>query len=587
MAEQADAHDSKSCGVTRVGSTPTFGTKPAFWIPGVHHFCVVPLIHSFPVTLQDYSRLTDFRETAPAYEMWWATVQHPEKNVDKLDRMIVLSDLYRQWKFTMDRVNRSYLIKLFPDLSSRFSSLFSRQHFSTTIVLLILWASILLLAACGPASGANNDEQISEQTVRIAQEYQLDQDLAKARAALDSLDVANPRQWLMLQTELMIGENDDPALTASMIKLTEALNIQSNVIRTYAEQQGLAEPTPTFVLEAVAVASTPALQSPVVEAVADENSTSAGKANQAAGDAFSTVDTIVGTTNITTNITNPVSLLSIATPTAPTIPQARANDLVNVRSGPGTGFAVVAALNQNDIVDILSKTPAGDWWQVRTSNGEGGWVFAQLVAPTGDVGAVAVASDIPTPPATATPAPVAAAEPAPTAQPPAVVEAPAPEAPAPVAEGPDFRLVEKRLWDVYENGGYKDGPTVTCGEKRELHVYVRDANGSPLNGVAVQALLGAREVLVTGAQGKGDGKVEFVLGGGQDVTIARDTDGREVTADIAYGLTTDSSNISFDQLIAGQYCSDDAACEFWAKPTTQAPPCWGHFSWTVVFQRKY
>ena len=26
VAEQADAHDSKSCGETRVGSTPTFGT---------------------------------------------------------------------------------------------------------------------------------------------------------------------------------------------------------------------------------------------------------------------------------------------------------------------------------------------------------------------------------------------------------------------------------------------------------------------------------------------------------------------------------------------------------------------------------
>lgn len=31
VAEQADAHDSKSCGETRVGSTPTFGTKP---LPG-------------------------------------------------------------------------------------------------------------------------------------------------------------------------------------------------------------------------------------------------------------------------------------------------------------------------------------------------------------------------------------------------------------------------------------------------------------------------------------------------------------------------------------------------------------------------
>ena len=146
-------------------------------------------------------------------------------------------------------------------------------------------------------------------------------------------------------------------------------------------------------------------------------------------------------------------------------------------------------------------------------------------------------------------------------------------------------MVEKRLWDVYENGGSKDGPTVTCGERRELHVYVRDANGAPLNGVAIQAQLGAREILVTGAQGKGDGKAEFVLGGGQDVAVIRDTDGREVTSDVVYGLTTDPRGIPFEQFIAGQYCADEATCREWVN--APYPPCFGHYSWTVTFQRKY
>jgi hypothetical protein len=40
---------------------------------------------------------------------------------------------------------------------------------------------------------------------RIAQELRGRQEPAKARAALADLDVANPRQWLMLQTERLIA----------------------------------------------------------------------------------------------------------------------------------------------------------------------------------------------------------------------------------------------------------------------------------------------------------------------------------------------------------------------------------------------
>jgi hypothetical protein len=144
-------------------------------------------------------------------------------------------------------------------------------------------------------------------------------------------------------------------------------------------------------------------------------------------------------------------------------------------------------------------------------------------------------------------------------------------------------MVERRLWDVYENGGSLSGPTVICGEKRQLVVNVLDANGNRLNGVAVQALYGAQEIYVTGSQGKGDGVSEFVLGRGQDVKVIRDADGREVTSDVATGLVTEPAGIPYELLIAGRYCTDAASC----KSFVDAPGCWGHYSWTVTFKRKY
>ncbi|OUC05377.1 hypothetical protein RY27_27660, partial [Litorilinea aerophila] len=174
--------------------------------------------------------------------------------------------------------------------------------------------------------------------------------------------------------------------------------------------------------------------------------------------------------------------------------------------------------------------------------------------------------------------------PTPTPAPVAAEPTQAPEAPAPApADGPDFRVVEKRLWDVYENGGRLDGPSVVCGEKRQLVVNVIDANGNRLNGVAVQVLYGAQEIYVTGAQGKGDGVVEFVLGAGQDVRVIRDVDGREVSSEVARGLTTRPAEIPYEYLIQGRYCTDDASC----KTFVDAPGCYGHYSWTVTFQRSY
>ncbi|MCS6825315.1 MAG: hypothetical protein NZ553_01740, partial [Caldilinea sp.] len=196
-----------------------------------------------------------------------------------------------------------------------------------------LWVGLLVVAlaltACAAPGGRGSDEErLIEETRRIAQQFQADRDLAQAQAALEALEVANPRQWLMLQTELMIAEGADPTLTASMVELTEALNIQSNVIRAYAERQGLLEPTPTFVIEAVVVAPTPTpTPSP---STAERTEAGVASAVPVAGEEAASEE---------------AGQFALPTPTPlPTsIPQGRSTGLVNVRSGPGTTFAIVAS----------------------------------------------------------------------------------------------------------------------------------------------------------------------------------------------------------------------------------------------------
>jgi uncharacterized protein YraI len=500
--------------------------------------------------------------------MWWTTVQHSEKSVDKLDRMSNLSDLYRQWKLMMDRVNRSYLTKPFLSLSSRFTSLFRRNNNSTATVLLALLVGMILLAACGPASGANSEDQLGEEAIRIAQEYQLDQDLGKARAALDNLNVANPRQWVMLQTEQLIAGNDDPALTASMVELTDALNIQSNVIRTYAEQKGLAEPTPTFVLEAVVPAPTLTVAPASAPALAADNPVATS-----------------------TPITPPAAgaLLSLPTPTAvqgsaPAAPQGKSTGLINVRSGPGTDFSAVASLEPDEMVELTGKTLSGDWWQVRAADGTSGWVFDQLLETTGDVAAVAVAADIPTPPPAPTSAPTSApvADAASTALPAAEsTEAPAVEPTATAApagspsDQPYFRLVSSRMWNKAENGD--------CRGQHLLRINVIDANGVRINGVRLKGIY-TGEVVVTGSQGKGDGVIEYDLyGTGEGFTVIQNDDGREAASDRAEGFTTQSRDISQDLLIAGGYCTNASDCQVFYDSWG----CNGHHSWEATFQRNY
>lgn len=463
---------------------------------------------------------------------------------------------------------------------------------------LILLCAVLVLAGCGPEEGEGNADMAAE-TVRIAQAYQANGDLAAARAELEQLDVANPTQYLIFLAEKRADSDAGSTDTAALVNLTLALGLQSGQLMDYAMQYGLlasnVEPMAT-------VAAVPAVQSlqgvtsedappaadiPVAviatatipAAVSVEDASNAGSDENS--DEGATAEEVPAAAN-------PLPTATAESPTATPVskPQVQASNGLNVRGGPGTAYPVVGALNSGEQAEIIAKNPEGDWWEVNLPAGGTGWVYGPLVQATGDTGSVAVATNIPEAPPTPTPAPVAEA---PAEEPPVVPEQPAeaPPAEAPPAEVPagnDFVSIERRLWTVEETGGAVDsGGSVRCGEKRELRVIVLDANGGLLNGVAVQAIYGAQEIFVTGNQGKGEGQVEFVLGAGQGVKVIRDVDGREVSSDVVDGMTTHSPEISHSDLIGAHYCTDGPSCDKF----NFSAGCWGHHSWTVTFKRKY
>lgn len=54
-------------------------------------------------------------------------------------------------------------------------------------------------------------------------------------------------------------------------------------------------------------------------------------------------------------------------------------NLLNVRSGPGAGNAVVRQVQRGEILDVAGES--GGWLYVELSDGEKGWIDAQYTAP--------------------------------------------------------------------------------------------------------------------------------------------------------------------------------------------------------------
>jgi len=94
------------------------------------------------------------------------------------------------------------------------------------------------------------------------------------------------------------------------------------------------------------------------------------------------------------------------TATAPTQPPpASAYALIqapaNLRQGPGPNYAVLTVLQPGDQAAITGQSQDRSWWQVRTADGQTGWLFTSLVTAKGQVDQVPVVA----PPNTTAPGP--------------------------------------------------------------------------------------------------------------------------------------------------------------------------------------
>lgn len=107
------------------------------------------------------------------------------------------------------------------------------------------------------------------------------------------------------------------------------------------------------------------------------------------------------------------------TPTPTPEPAGVVNaDVVNVRSGPGTDYAILGRVTLGEEVDILGRNPEGNWWRIccvtatSTGNEEVGWIIEEYVDEnfsTDAIRAVPLADLPPTPePAPENAAPIAA-----------------------------------------------------------------------------------------------------------------------------------------------------------------------------------
>jgi hypothetical protein len=88
-----------------------------------------------------------------------------------------------------------------------------------------------------------------------------------------------------------------------------------------------------------------------------------------------------------------------STPQPTAISQVKASVLnvtVNVRSGPGINFDIVAELVQNDLAAVIGRNGDSSWLEIVTPKGTKGWVNASVISVTGATNGLPVVTPIPT-----------------------------------------------------------------------------------------------------------------------------------------------------------------------------------------------
>jgi len=86
-----------------------------------------------------------------------------------------------------------------------------------------------------------------------------------------------------------------------------------------------------------------------------------------------------------------ISSLPVMTSSAPTAPTAVVvTGVLNVRSGPGVGYAVTSATYLGHVVTMLGRNGAATWVKIRLYSGHEGWVNATYIQPSVAVSSLGV-----------------------------------------------------------------------------------------------------------------------------------------------------------------------------------------------------
>ncbi len=433
---------------------------------------------------------------------------------------------------------------------------------------LCLWVALsvvlVALVTCGAPSRPPSPQEREAQVLAIAADYAATQDLAQAEARLEQLGLPNSHQYVALLAEQYIRERQEGERVAQLVRLAHDLGMVTEAIEKY---HATAFPEPASATPTEAAMSAAADLNPTT------TPTEMTETSRATAEPTATMEPVPETATPTSIPSpTPTSVPPTATPVPPSptptpipSPFAVAKTTAKVRYGPGTSYPVLNTLKVGSQIPIVGRNQAGDWWQVCCIGGKKGWVAASVVEARGRLQDVGLATDIPpspTPPPQATPTPVP-----PTATPKPSVA---------------YRVKSVRLRAVGEHS-----QRCNAGD-HYIAALVVDPAGNPLDGVRVRGLFSGR-IEVTGAQGKGPGRVEFDIyrGGGDQLDIV--DDGGNRISEVTRGMSADWPD--FDLLRDAGYCSckphpDEASCRSDLENKTYLFAV-GHYTYEVVFERTY
>lgn len=251
---------------------------------------------------------------------------------------------------------------------------------------------------------------------------------------------------------------------------------------------------------------------------------------------------------------------------------------INVRSGPGTNYPVLAQIEPGQSAPVTGRNQDNSWWQISLADSSLGWVFGQLVQASGATEAIPVA-EAPPPPPTATPAPQVEAPPQNETAPENNQDNDNAEAPQNLADqlrcGKDFCITYQAMLTIGENGG--------CIGNHSIFITVLQGPppGTPMSGVVIGDTFNNVEV----ASGdKGPGAAEITLWSNtMSVKVKRNIDGTPYTSEESYPFTSQDELIPAEVLAANGYCEGSVEKCRWAQQNNQV--CRGHYSYRVTFHK--